>query len=155
MDCRTSILIRLSQTPWAHAMIDYELNAADGILTITPKARLSTADFDALSAAVDEYIVEHGALTGIMICIESFPGWEDFGALISHLKFVRSAQQDVNRVAAVTDSAALSLVPKIGNHFVSAEVRHFDSKQQDDALAWLRSELSGEYRQINRADQTS
>ncbi len=135
-------------------MIDHELDAADGILKITPQARLSTADFDALSNTVDEYIVEHGALTGIMICIESFPGWEDFGALISHLKFVRSAQQDVSRVAAVTDSTALSLVPKIVDHFVSAEVRHFDFSQQDDALTWLRSELSGEYRRIDPADQT-
>jgi len=123
-------------------MLEYTLNAAEGILEIKPLSRLRSDDFQALTTAVDEYIVEHGALTGIIIAADPFPGWEDFGALVSHLKFVRSAQQDVSRVAVVTDNSVLTIIPKVVDHFISAEVRHFDSSQRDEAVGWLRSELS-------------
>jgi hypothetical protein len=123
-------------------MLDYSLNSEEGILAINPDGPLRSEDFTALTQAVDEYIVENGALTGIIITADPFPGWEDFGALVSHLKFVRSAQQDVSRVAVVTDNSALTVIPKVIDHFVSAEVRHFDSSQRGTALDWLRSELS-------------
>ena len=125
-------------------MLDYTLNDNEGILSINPQGPLSQDDFEALTTAVDEYIVENGALTGIIITADPFPGWEDFGALVSHLKFVRSAQQDVSRVAVVTDNSVLTVIPKVIDHFVSAEVRHFDSSQRDAALDWLRSELSAD-----------
>ena len=123
-------------------MLEYTLNAAEGILEIHPLSQLASEDFNALNEAVDEYIVKHGALTGIIISADPFPGWEDFGALVSHLKFVRSAQQDVSRVAVVTDNSVLTIIPKVIDHFISAEVRHFDSTQRDDARAWVRTELS-------------
>lgn len=123
-------------------MLEYTLNSAQGILEINPMSRLRSEDFEALTKAVDEYIVEHGALTGIIISADPFPGWEDFGALVSHLKFVRGAQQDVSRVAVVTDNSVLTLIPKVVDHFISAEVRHFDSTQRDEAMDWLRSELA-------------
>lgn len=123
-------------------MLDYTLNTAEGILEVYPLSQLRSDDFEALTKAVDEYIVEHGALIGIIIAADPFPGWEDFGALVSHLKFVRSAQQDVSRVAVVTDNSVLTLIPKVVDHFISAEVRHFESRQRDEAMDWLRSELS-------------
>ncbi len=123
-------------------MLEYTLDSAEGILEINPLSQLSSEDFQSLTEAVDDYIVEHGALTGIIISADPFPGWEDFGALVSHLKFVRGAQQDVSRVAVVTDNSVLTLIPKVVDHFISAEVRHFDSSQRDGAMDWLRSELS-------------
>ncbi|MFZ4702667.1 MAG: STAS/SEC14 domain-containing protein [Candidatus Methylumidiphilus sp.] len=56
----------------------------------------------------------------------SFPGWSDFAALLSHLKFVKNHQQHIAKVAAVTDSGFLSIMPSIASHFVHAQVRHFD-----------------------------
>jgi len=123
-------------------MLEYTLNPAEGILEINPLSQLRSEDFQALTSTVDEYIVEHGALTGIIIAADPFPGWEDFGALVSHLKFVRGAQQDVSRVAVVTDNSAPTFIPKVVDHFISAEVRHFDSSQRDEAMGWLRSELA-------------
>ncbi len=123
-------------------MIDYQLDYAEGILQIRPHGRLRESDFAMLGEAVDAYIVEHGALTGILIRIENFPRWQDLGALLSHLRFIRDAQQHVSRVAAVTDLAALAIVPGIMDHFVSAEVRRFGSTDEAAALAWLRSELT-------------
>jgi len=123
-------------------MISHELLREQGILKIFPEGPLESADFEKLSQEVDEYIVAEGALTGMMICTESFPGWEDFSALISHLNFVKNNHSDFGKVAAVTDSKFMAIMPKIVELFVSAEVRHFNYDKQDAAMAWLTAELS-------------
>ena len=123
-------------------MISHELQRNEGILTLTPIGPLESDDFAALGRVVDAYVSEEGALTGLMIYVESFPGWEDFGALISHFKFLKNNQGDIGKVAAVTDSQFLTIMPKIIDHFVSADVRHFDYADRESALEWLRSDLA-------------
>jgi hypothetical protein len=123
-------------------VISHELLRDEGILILTPVGPLESDDFANLARVVDTYILEAGALTGLMIYAESFPGWEDFGALISHFKFVKNNQGDVGKVAAVTDSQFLAIMPKIIDHFVSAEIRHFDFGDREKALNWLRSDLT-------------
>ncbi len=123
-------------------LISHELLRDEGILTLTPIGRLESDDFATLARVVDAYVSEEGALTGVMIYAESFPGWEDFGALISHFKFVKNNQGDIGKVAAVTDGQFLSIMPKIIDHFVSADVRHFDYGDREAALEWLRSDLA-------------
>ena len=123
-------------------MISHELQRDEGILTLTPIGPLESDDFAALGRVVDAYVSEEGALTGVMIYVESFPGWEDFGALISHFKFLKNNLGDIGKVAAVTDSQFLTIMPNIVDHFVSADVRHFDYADRDSALEWLRSDLA-------------
>jgi hypothetical protein len=123
-------------------VIFHELQPDQGILIISPEGPLRSDDFVELARVVDEYITEHGALTGVMIYAESFPGWEDFGALISHFQFIKNNQGDIGKVAAVTDSQFLTIMPKIVDHFVSADVRHFDFDDRQAALDWLRTGLS-------------
>jgi hypothetical protein len=131
-----------TNTIGAKTLISHELLRDEGILILTPIGPLESDDFAALGRVVDAYIAEEGALTGVMIYVESFPGWEDFGALISHFKFLKKNQGDIGKVAAVTDSQFLSIMPKIIDHFVSADVRHFDFNDRDAALEWLRSGLT-------------
>ena len=123
-------------------MISHELLRDQGILKISPEGPLESSDFETLSQEVDEYIVVEGALTGVMIRTASFPGWEDFSALISHLNFVKNNHADIGKVAAVTDSKFLAIMPKIVELFISAEVRHFNYDEPDTAMAWLTAELS-------------
>ena len=123
-------------------MISHELLREQGILKIVPEGPLEAGDFEKLSREVDEYIVAEGALTGVLIRTESFPGWEDFSALMSHLNFVKNNHADIGKVAAVTDSKFLAFMPKIVDLFVSADVQHFNYEEQDRAMAWLTAELS-------------
>ena len=118
-------------------MLEFELNENDGILVVMPSGPLAAADFERLTRAVDPYIEQKGMLRGLMICAESFPGWSDFAALISHFKFVRDHHRKIARVAAVTDSGFLSIAPRVASHFVKAEVRHFDFRDKNAALVWL------------------
>jgi hypothetical protein len=119
-------------------VISHELLRDDGILIVTPEGRLEAGDFGNLAVEVDPYIEQNGRLAGLMIYAESFPGWDDFGALVSHLRFVREHHQKIAKVAAVTDSKVMSIAPRIVDHFVSAEIKHFDYADRAAALAWLR-----------------
>jgi hypothetical protein len=119
-------------------VIDFELLRDAGVLIVAPKGALSAGDSRALSSTIDPYISEHGHLTGLLIEAPSFPGWDSFGALIEHLRFVHDHHRKIERVAAVTDSAILTIAPKIAEHFVHPEFRIFASGERADALAWLQ-----------------
>ena len=118
-------------------MIDFNLLRGLGILVVSPVGPLEQSDFVTLAKAVDPYLASEGRLIGLMIYTESFPGWEDFAALVSHFKFVRNHHRQVRRVAAVTDSGFLSVLPRCAAHFVHAEIRHFPYCDKQQALDWL------------------
>jgi hypothetical protein len=118
-------------------MLDHELLRDEKILIVTPHGPLESSDFSMLAKEIDPFIEEKGNLNGLMIFAESFPGWTDFAALVSHLKFVKNHHRRIQRVAAVTDSGFLSILPRIAGHFVRAEIRHFDRREKTQALDWL------------------
>jgi len=119
-------------------MLHHELLRDRGILIVKPDAALRAEDFSALAAAVDPYIEQRGELKGLMIEAPAFPGWENFAALLSHLRFVRDHHRKIRRIALVTDSPLLTAAPKIASHFVEAQLKTFDTAAgRDAALAWL------------------
>lgn len=118
-------------------MIRHELLRDRGILILRPEGPLQAEDFVALAGVVDPYIEEHGELKGLLIDAPSFPGWENFSALLSHLRFVRDHHRRIQRIAVVSDSTLLAIGPKIADHFVSAEVRAFDAAGRAAALSWI------------------
>ena len=121
-------------------MIHVELLADKGILVIAPQGALAAEDFRKVASIADPYIAEKGGLTGLLIKAEHFPGWDSFGALVEHMKFVRNHHHNIKRVAAVTDSDFLRIGPAIAQHFVEPEIRVFGSKEQARALAWLETD---------------
>ena len=121
-------------------MLNYELNRTEGILILKPMGPLESTDFEKLAREVDPYIIENGTLNGLMIYIKSFPGWDNFAAFLSHMKFVKNHHQKIKKIAAVTGSGFLSIMPQVANHFMQAEVRHFDYDNKDAALNWLKSD---------------
>lgn len=118
-------------------MIEHKLLPEKGILIARPKGPLAAGAFAALAADVDSYIASHGALSGLMICAEKFPGWENLEGAISHFKFIRDHHNHISKVAFVSDSDILALLPKLASHFVNAEVKHFKGDQENDAIAWI------------------
>ena len=119
-------------------MLAHELLRDEGILLIRPQGPIQAGDFESVAKTVDPYIENKGALRGVMIEAQSFPGWDNFAALVSHLRFVRDHHRLITKIAAVSDSTILSLAPQIAKHFVKAEVRHFNASDREAALAWLR-----------------
>lgn len=118
-------------------MIDFNLDTATGVLTLHPKAVLQQSDFTALGKAVDPQIEEHGDLNGLILDVDKFPGWDGFGALVTHLRFVRDHHKHVKKVAVVTDSHLGDAAEHLASHFISAEIRHFPAGEMDEAKAWI------------------
>lgn len=118
-------------------MIDFELLENEKVAVIKPKGALEAEDFAHLGEEIDPFIERHGNLLGLMIYTGSFPGWEDFSALLSHLRFVRDHHRKIKKVAIVTDWKIASVLPVIGDHFVSAELKHFGFGHYGEAMKWL------------------
>jgi hypothetical protein len=123
--------------PPPRGKLSFDLIADDGVLILEPHGELVAADFSRLAAEVDPYIEDVGDLSGIMVVAEHFPGWDDFSAMASHLRFVRDHHQKVRRVALVTNDRAISALPRFATRFVDAEVRAFPFTARDEALLWV------------------
>jgi stage II sporulation SpoAA-like protein len=121
-------------------VIHAELDRRKGLLIVAPEGPLTADDFRSVAKLVDPYIEERALLRGLLVRAPAFPGWESFGALIEHMKFVRDHHRDIERVAAVTDSDFLRIAPAIAQHFLGPEIRVFPSSQEAEALAWLQSD---------------
>jgi hypothetical protein len=118
-------------------MIEYNLDSEHSILEVRPKAALDKADFAELATTVDPQIETKGDLAGLILNAPSFPGWDSFGAMVTHFRFVRDHQKHVKKIAVVTDSHLGDVAEHLTSHFVSAEVRHFPAGQLEQARQWI------------------
>jgi hypothetical protein len=119
------------------AVIGYDLDSKHNILLVWPESALDKNDFVELAKAVDPQIEANGDLAGLIISAPSFPGWENFGAMVTHFRFVRDHQKHIKKVAVVTDSHLADVAQHLGSHFVSAEIKHFPAGQVEQARQWI------------------
>jgi len=120
-------------------MTHAELLGDHGILVVTANSPLKKANFENFASEIAPLIASRGKLTGVMIRAQTFPGWENIDAFVSHLKFVAEHHRHIERVAVVSDSALLKIVPRIAGLFVQAKLRQFGSQDENLALAWLEA----------------
>ena len=113
------------------------------ILVLTPEAPLEAKDFEILTSKIDTYTEQTGYLRGLMIHTESFPGWDNLSACLSHLKFIKNHHQKIEKVAEVTDSGFLAIMARISSHFIQAKIRHFPFEEKEAAMAWIKSDNVG------------
>jgi hypothetical protein len=108
-----------------------------GVLVVEPHGRLQAADFDALEAAADAWI-ESGDATfrGVVVHARQFPGWENLGSLLRHVRFVRDHHRKIRRVALAVDGAMAQITPALVDHFVQAELKQFGADDLDAAVVW-------------------
>jgi hypothetical protein len=123
-----------------HGMLHVELLRDRGIVILTPEGKLEASDFERVGREVDPFIDANGMLSGLMVCAKTFPGWADFAALITHIRFVRDHHRKIRRIAAVSDSEFAKIMPAIAKHFVAADLRHFPFDAKEQALAWLEAD---------------
>lgn len=120
-------------------MLQFDLLRDKGIAILSPAGPLEKSDFARIAEEIDPYIAANGQLAGLMVRAEAFPGWESFGALVSHLRFVKDHHREIARIAVVTDSELLQIMPHIAKHFVAADIRQFPYREKAQALSWLEA----------------
>ena len=106
-------------------MLTVSIDEIDGIVILEPDGELSKTDFISASKKVGPYIEKSGKLNGIIIHVKSFPGWDSFSALLTHLSFVKDHHKKVAYVAVVTDSPLGRLAENVANHFISAQIKSY------------------------------
>ncbi|MCA9506987.1 MAG: STAS/SEC14 domain-containing protein [Myxococcales bacterium] len=116
--------------------LEHHLDYNKKILLVSISGPLRADSFDILSQTVDPWLQEGNQLNGIVIHAHKFPGWENLGALFRHIKFIKNHHKKVHRIAICADGAMSSLVPNIAKHFVKAQVKHFESKELEQAKKW-------------------
>ena len=118
-------------------MIEYNLDAEHSILYMRPKSLLAEDDFVKIAKAVDPHIEATGGLSGVIIEVQAFPGWESLGALVAHFRLIRDHHRHVRKIAVVTDSTLVEMFKSLASHFVSAEVKRFPSGETEAAKQWI------------------
>ena len=119
-------------------MLEINVDRDENLVTVKPTGPLAKEDFERLSEVVDGYINVDDLVPNLMIVAESFPYWESFTAFFAHARFIGAHLKIVKKIAVVGDSFALSNLPAIADHFVSAEFRHFARNDLDQARKWAR-----------------
>jgi SpoIIAA-like len=118
-------------------MIEYDFDTDHSILLMRPESALDKNDFVQLAQAVDPQIEANGDLAGLIINAPSFPGWDSFGAMVTHFRFVRDHHKHVKKVAVVTDSHLGDVAEHLASHFLSAKIQHFPAGQIEQARQWI------------------
>jgi hypothetical protein len=118
------------------ATVGQRIVAERGVLVVDVTQALRSADFEAIAATADTWIEAHGGLHGLVIHVRAFPGWENLGALVRHVRFVRDHHKKISRIALAADSKLASVGPRIAEHFIKAEVKVFGYDDLEAAIVW-------------------
>lgn len=117
--------------------VSYRMLPDRGVLVIEPHGPLGAHDFDVLSAEADAWIESGDApLTGIVIHARHFPGWENLGSVLRHIRFVRDHHRKIARVALSTDAAMAGIAAGLVDHFVEAKTKRYDYEDLGCAITW-------------------
>ena len=120
-------------------MIDHTLDTANSIVHARLRAPLAKEDFEGLAKAIDPYLEKSGGLAAVIVEAPKFPGWDSFGALAAHLRFVRDHHKRIRKLALVTDSPIGNVAERLASHFVAAQIKHFAAGELEAAKRWAAS----------------
>ncbi|WP_292978863.1 STAS/SEC14 domain-containing protein, partial [Paracoccus sp. UBA5162] len=110
-------------------MLNIDVDTGRNVVTARPEGAIPASDFEALGRAIDDYANENDRMPGLVVRLNGLPQWQGLSALRAHFDVVRKHAAVLPRVALVTDTMGLSMLPNIADIFVRARVRHFDVSQ--------------------------
>lgn len=117
-------------------MLKTEIDEKNNLCIVTPEGTVSEADFEGLGDTVNDYINRNDKAPGIVLDAAGLPHWKNAAALFAHLKLVRDHHKLISKVALVSDSTTLSIMPVLVDLFLDAKVRHFPQANLEKAKTW-------------------
>jgi stage II sporulation SpoAA-like protein len=110
-----------------------------GVVVVEVAEPLGVADVEALATVVDGWLAEHPTLHGLVLHAHAFPGWENVGGLVRHLRFVIGHHRHVDRVALAVDGALAAVAGTVAELVARPQVRRFTFDELDAAIEWASS----------------
>jgi hypothetical protein len=120
-------------------MMNVAFDVEKNIAILRPEGVLTKADFESAARIIDGYINNGTGPEALVLVTESFPGWEDFGAMLEHFTFIKDHHNVVGKIAFVTNIAIASLFEKVASHFVAAQIKSFAFAELLEAKEWAAS----------------
>jgi hypothetical protein len=107
-----------------------------GVVVVEVAEPLRVQDVEVLARVVDGWLAEHPSLHGLVLHAGTFPGWENVGGLVRHLRFVIGHHQHVDRVAFAVDGMLAVVATAVAELVAHPRVQHFAHDELDAAIAW-------------------
>jgi hypothetical protein len=112
------------------------IDPAAGVVVVDVPQALRREDVEVIASAVEGWLADHAELPGLVLHAASFPGWENVGALVQHLRFVGGHQGRIGRVALAVDGQPVGIAARVAGTLLHPEVRQFAADRLDEAVAW-------------------
>ena len=119
--------------------MDVEYDIDKNIAILRPEGTLRKADFVSAARIIDGYIAKGIGPEAIIIVTESFPGWENFGAVLGHFTFIKAHHNAVRKIAFVTNITIAALFENVAAHFIAADIKAFAFDELVQAKVWATS----------------
>ncbi len=121
-------------------MIKIDLSESKKVLLVNVTTALTVKDIAEMAKAIDEHINQEDDVPNLVLQLSKMPQWDGFQALKAHFQLVKNHHQLIKKVAVVSDSRALTIMPYIMDHFITAKLRHFPENATQDAKTWAEAE---------------
>ena len=122
-------------------MNEIQFDEGKSLVSVRLQNALKKEDFERLSKTVDPVIAKGGHVRGLVLELSKFPGWENVGAFVDHVRFVRDHQKQIDKVAIVTDSSVIgTLADHIPGRLLLPKFRHFALSDVEGAKRWIEGE---------------
>jgi len=112
---------------------------APNILKIVAPTRLSADDFEEMRLLVEPIVKEFGSIR-LLIDASALEGWDNIAAFEKHAGFVKTHQQNVERVAVIAPHEWQHWLVATVRVFMHPQVHAFNTDQADAALRWIEEE---------------
>lgn len=127
----------LSAPPHQHG-ISHQLLPNHGVIVIRLTGPITVEDFDALSATMESQLERRDRIHGVVIHMNAVPTWENMGAFLRQLAFVRALRGKIEKLAIVIDHKLAWASAPVAHALLNADVRHFADDALQHALDWVK-----------------
>ena len=137
-DRREAAIAWLTGLP-AGPAITHQVLADAGVVVVEVVEPLRVQDVETLATVVDGWLAEHPTLHGLVLHAHAFPGWENVGGLVRHLRFVIGHHRHVDRVGLAVDGPLAAVAATVAELVARPQVRRYTFDELDAAIAWASS----------------
>ena len=118
-------------------MIQILEDSKDDLVAFRISGHVDKRDYDVMLPLLDEKIKQHGKIRvyAEVQLIEDF----SIGALWEDIKYDFKHATDFSRVAIVGDQKWIEWLTVASKPFTTAEIRHFDFSQREQAWSWINA----------------
>jgi hypothetical protein len=106
------------------------------VLELALEQDLRPYDLDALVDAVEDWLVTHRELPGLVIHAGRLPGRQILACVLRHSRFVREHRARIHRIALATNCSLPSAVMRLAELAIAAELKQFVYTACDQAVRW-------------------